>query len=1132
MASNSIIGTPLSELIENGVLLESMQRIAANGKSTYTQMIEILKLLNVVYSPERDFELTSTLKVNVGAIGIVVIKTGKVLITYKVDNIYKGIVFKLTDVDYTVSFENSDDDISDSFVIKCVVFNSEMDAGAPEDTEDYTIGSYAYSDGNIYKLNEEYHWEVITDNIDDHYVIVSYAGVYFYDNGIVSLVSKKYDDTYVRNMINSLDASRVSDEDDIANLQQAVRDIEEQGIPAQCDSVLNPNSDNPVKNSTLTSEFSRLDREKQPLLTSEVNIKTINHETILGRGNINIPKGVEVIFVDYAGENPQDKGSQWIVGQIYYDTTDGCFYMCDVSYTTPIRQIEIANGSIIYIVKPDAAFYYYDDEFMPFAKPVDDSLSPTSHNAVENAVVTQRFLDKQENLDAKRGIVIRPKEDGETSSANYIIELDSEQLDVIVSGLLSIDRLTRKVDAIWEELHPTPEPDPDPDPDPQPQPRVFDPLVGNWGSIKFEGDPEDIDVADIMAEQYDISLIADIDDLEISIWDSGDTPPEGPYFITAEKAGLARVSGDPVYTVAQRAYLNRKALIDITSNTGDYENCVGLILGNSSNNEKGFYYIYPIPGDGTPMVSGSVSVPTYDEGWDGTHQGDKGIVFKKDFVIIGTTFDTNGNPTSGLTFGGSTSNLCPLIYTTHSLNLIGLRLAQRTSGYGLIVCDAVDGINQVQIKDCYFCKVDGDGVEQYTQGTTKYLMFLGRGEDAVDVYNVLREDNCIKDLLICNNTFKGSFNISNGVGLSTSLTNVSATRYLDSCRIVNNVFDNVLTYPFNWGIVNGSSYQRTTAFTQCPIYIAGNEINGIAGIRRVNDSQVCGIYLEHGRTYILHNTIRNIAVSRSNDTETRFIYASCSALYLCNNVCEDIIKVSSNRYNFGLILEKNLQIPGTLVTQNRHYDNELYIVGNTFKQNLSTLKDWWDAWIASPTAPAGDASLSFDECCSLNIMPATENEYVNGFKNVVVKDNIYNLRGIRTMADGSPTNGKHVVIEGNTFNIGQQYYYIDKDTQQPSLDTHIFNVKGALDISITDNKFVTEVSPVNLLNVKKVASSGYVTPDSNITFDGNGVLSGVTFKKRKANGNSVAFANSNQYIIDTVTPEEQAIIDGDTTPVS
>lgn len=1126
MASNSIIGTPLSELIEDGVLLENMQRIAANGKSTYTQMIEILKLLNVVYSPERDFELNSTLKVNVGAIGIVVIKNGKVLITYKVDNIYKGIVFKLTDVDYTVSFGNSDDDISNSTVIKCVVFNSERDAGAPEDSEDYTIGSYAYSDGNIYKLNNEYHWEVVTDNIDDHYIIVSYEGVYFYDNGIVSVVSNRYDDTYVRNKINSLDASRVSDEDDIANLQQAVRDMQEQGVPAQCDSTLNPDSDNPVKNSTLTRQFRKIEEDKQDHLVSGTNIKSINGESLLGRGNIEIKSGADVLVVSYAGDDPQQKEDAWLKDQIYYDTSDGVFYKCERNNEVPSSPITVPDGTILYIETPDNAFYYYNDQIdgepIPFAKPVDNSFSPTSHNPIENAVVTQRFLDKQENLDAKNGIVIRPKEDGETSSANYIIELNAEQLDVIVSGLLSIDRLTRKVDAIWEELHPTPEP----------QSRVFDPLVGNWGSIKFEGDPEAITVDNVMAEQYDIPLIADIDDSEIAIWDSGDTPPEGPYFITAEKAGLARVSGDPVYTVAQRAYLNRKALIDITSNTGDYENCVGLILGNSSNNEKGFYYIYPIPGDGTPMVNGNVSVPTYDEGWDGTHQGDKGIVFKKDFVIIGTTFDTNGNPTSGLTFGGSTSNLCPLIYTTHSLNLIGLRLAQRTSGYGLVVCDAVNGIDQVQIKDCYFCKVDGDGVEQYTQGTTKYLMFLGRGEDAVDDYNVLREDNCIKDLLIYNNTFKGSFSISNGVGLSTSLTNVSATRYLDSCRIVNNVFDNVLTYPFNWGIVNGSKYQRTTAFTQCPIYIAGNEINGIAGIRRVTDSQVCGIYLEHGRTYILHNTIRNIAVSRPNDTETRFIYASCSALYLCNNICEDIIKVSSNRYNFGLILEKNLQIPGTLVTQNKHYDNELYIVGNTFKQNLSTLKDWWDTWIASPNAPAGDASLSFDECCSLNIMPATEDEYVNGFKNVVVKDNVYNLRGIRTMADGSPITGKHVVIEGNTFNIGQQYYYIDRDTQQPSLDTHIFNLKGALDISITDNKFVTEVSPVNLLNVKKVASSGYVTPDSSITFDGNGVLSGVTFKKRKANGNSVAFVNSNQYVVDTITPEEQAIIDGDTAPMS
>lgn len=1130
MSANSIIGVPLADLVQNGTLKENIQSIAGTSKSLYTQMIEIVKLFDLVYSPDTDFESEFTIHVNVGAIQDVILKNGNICITYSLGSFSKAIKFKLTTVDYTI-YNNIKEGV-ETLILSA--FYEEDDAEPLEDDPEYGVGAYAFYHDGIFKMLDDFQWHRITDNIDDKYVLVYNDNLYTYENGYISILGQ-YDDTIIKRDINELKEDADSLDHRLSDLEHAVESIEGGGLTIPIDSTLDAESNNPVKNSTLYRVIRDLDERKQEALRSGTNIKTINGQSILGQGNVNIAISA-VIVISYAGEDPQQKDGIWLANQIFYSTSNGAFYVCTNTGNLPETEITIPDGSILFVEQPDNLFYYYnnqiDGEPIPFTKPVDDSLSPTSHNAIENAIVTQRFLQKQENLDAKNGIIIRSKEEGEISSANYIIELNAEQLDLIVSRLVSIDRLTRKVDAIWDELHPTPEPDEDPDPDPTPQPRIFDRTVGNWGDIHFDDDPQDITVADIMDEEYDIPLIADPDDENIAIWDSGETPPEGPYFITAEKAGLAKVSGDPVYSVAQRAYLNRKALIDITSGTGDYENCVGLILGNSSNNEKGFYYIYPIPGDGNDIVYGNVHVTTYDEGWDGTHEGDKGIVFKKDFVIIGTTFDGNGNPTSGLTFGGNSSNLCPLIYTTHSLNLIGLRLAQRYSGYGLVVCDAVDGIDQVQIKDCYFCKVNGDGDEQYTNNTTKYVIFQGRGEDAVDVYGVLREDNCIKNLLIYNNTFKGSSSISNGAGLSTSISNRSATRYLDSCRIVNNVFDDVATYPFNWGIVNGSSYQRTTAFAQCPIYIAGNEINGLARIRREEGSQVCGIYLEHGRTYILHNTIRNIAVSRSDSTSTYFAYASCSALYFCNNTCEDIIKVSSNRGNIGLMLNKNLQIPGALVESNDHYDNELYIVGNTFKQNLSTLKQWWDAWIASSSAPAGDASLSFDECCSLSIMPSTEDEYIDGFKNVVVKDNVYNLRGIRTMADGSPTTGKHFVIEGNTFNFGQIYYYIDSTTQQPTLDSHIFNFKGALDISITDNKFVTEVSPLNLLNIKAVASSGYITPNANITFDGNGVLTGVTFKKRRGSGNSTSFTNTNQYIVSSITPEEQAIIDGDTTPIS
>lgn len=1094
MASNSIIGTPLSELIENGVLLENMQRIAANGKSTYTQMIEILKLLNVVYSPERDFELTSTLKVNVGAIGIVVIKNGKVLITYKAENVYKGIVFKLTDVDYTVSFGNSDDDTSDSTVIKCVVFNSERDAGAPEDTEDYAIGSYAYSDGNIYKLNEEYHWEVVTDNIDDHYIIVSYAGVYFYDNGVVALVSKRYDDTYVRNMINTLDDS-------------------------------------------LTRQLRELKNTKQDYLVSGTNIKTVNGLSLLGEGNIEIKSSATVLVVSYAGDDPQQKEGAWIKDQIYYDTSNGFFYKCDRTGDVPSTQVEIADGSILYIEQPYAAFYCYDNQIdgepIPFAKPVDDSFSPTSHNAIENAVVTQRFLEKQDNLDATNGIIIRSKEEEEIdeeddNDAKLIIELDRDKLDAIVDSLFGITSLRTKVDTIWNELHPTPEPDPDPDPDPQPA--AFEPTIGNWGTIRIDKAPEEITVADVMHEDYELDLLADLEDEDISIWWEGDTPPEGKYYITPEKAGLVHYPTGRL----DLAYANRKALCDITSNEGTYANCVGLLLGYSG--EAEVYYFDYSPGDGTErscVVNGvTYTYQTADEGLlkDFNHCLDRGIVIKKDFTIKGLTFDSNNKPTSGLIMSathdnGDGTNYTggPFFYTRHSLNLIGVKFTQR-SEYGCIIIDSVEGINQVQITDCWFTHSNSNLYQK-----TLAVQFVGRDETPIDAIDgTLKETNCIKDVLIYNNVFDGSTAIQGFVS-ANGLTNISnnwqCVRFLDSCRIVGNTFSSSSTYAINLAYHNENrSYHLWIAYTQCPVYIVDNTVAGKPGIvdGKNSNTQHCAFLLKLGRTYILRNRISNYVVRQLTGATIAFVYGGCTALYFCRNTCENIAGFSTNRP--ALILYKASPTPSKYINDGTVYSTVRYIHSNTFKQDIATINTWWTAWLNSGSATSFDTGLDFDTCLAVPVLGYTENVV----DNITLKNNIFNLRTIFGISFYSACAVKDVLVEGNTFNFGRQMFYND------NAFSGMFTINSCNTVSIIDNRFVTELSDIRLISL-----NGTIAGAAAITVEENGVLTGTSLKLYKGTASSSSptintLPNNNGYVIAAgdITPEEQAIIDGDTTPVS
>lgn len=61
------------------------------------------------------------------------------------------------------------------------------------------------------------------------------------------------------------------------------------GVPA--DSTFSSTSTNPLQNKVITEKFAEVDRDKQEALVSGENIKTINGESILGKGNITLQGG-------------------------------------------------------------------------------------------------------------------------------------------------------------------------------------------------------------------------------------------------------------------------------------------------------------------------------------------------------------------------------------------------------------------------------------------------------------------------------------------------------------------------------------------------------------------------------------------------------------------------------------------------------------------------------------------------------------------------------------------------------------------------------------------------------------------------------------------------------------------------
>lgn len=874
--------------------------------------------------------------------------------------------------------------------------------------------------------------------------------------------------------------------------------------------------------------------------------------------------------IAYYGADYTQKAGSWRVGEIWFNTNNGTFYRYDYTYSEAVRPpdtvITIPNGSFLYVWEPKPKFYYYDNnidgEPIPLWE-IDSSLNINSTNPVENRAIVAALNTKQDKLSIEDeviqnsesvvtsgavyqaiqqilpeinptmaftpgdGINIYEEVDDATDTRRVVISLSDAALRKLN---YDIPALLQRVEQIEQKLR---EKFPD---DPVPVVVKFDPTVGNWGAIHLQKDPEKIDVEDVM-NAYPVTDLADITDENISVWATGDTPPEGSYYITAEKAGLVHYPPGRL----DLAYANRKVLCDITSDTGTYANCVGLVLGYDGNPET--YYFDFLPGDGSTRLctlDGTIyTYQTVDEGLLTTidKYWDRGIVIKKNFTIKGMTFDTNNLPTSGLLMSASHDGHTtggPFFYTRHSLDLIGVKFTQR-SGYdddtkkstkaACIVVDDVDGIKQVQIKYCQFA-VTGNLYQ-----SAHAITLIGRDEDPLDPVTLeLKKTNCIKDLLIYNNTFAGGgciMGIINGSGYTNIPDDYQYARFLNTCRIVGNTFTSASYCAINLAYDNGDggTYPTNLAYTQCPVYIVNNTILGKPGIiEGTSQTQHAGVILKLGRAFILHNTIRNYVVRQDDGATTAFAYASCTALYFCNNTCENLAKFSQNK-RASLILYKTAPVIKDFKDANTTYETVRYICKNTFTQDINIINSWWAAWLSSKNATTTDRSLDFDTCLAVPILGDIE----RAVDSVILKNNIFHIRTLYGISPYSAAKVKNLVVEGNTINFGKQVHYANNPF--PGIFT-VGDIGGEqMNITIRNNRFVTGLSTVRLLTLMNLSGD----PVS-ITFDGNSVPDNVVLNKQEARSNSTNVTitpiyndSDSEYVIippSGITSEEATIING------
>ena len=705
------------------------------------------------------------------------------------------------------------------------------------------------------------------------------------------------------------------------------------------DSTLNSQSSNPVKNSTLVHALD----EKQDVLIPGENIKTINGESLIGSGNLEISGSSSVpkyaTIIHYYGDNPQNKSDRWHAGEVFFDTENDTLYECSQDYDLPDTEIPLTEG-FYYVIEPTPKFLYHNSElsgtdetgyFIPVVE-VDSVENTNSKNPLENGVITKQLQGLRDLIE-----LYHPK----------------------------------------EEIPPSDEPD-DPG-DPNVYSNIFDSTVGNWGELNVNTtiDGEVVNLKNNVEKITPELMGAAWDKLNVDYLDEGVTLIEDiadianlsedeKFMITGQAAGFLPGSED-----STRNH-NRDLLKRIISASDEtFANCIGVKLEA----------VYELKGAG---------------GWGASSRT---MYIEKDFVIDGG--DDNDEAVGGFRseyYTDATHALYSWWFSTSSsLNVRNAIFSQdcRDSRAGALFSIRYNNfISQVQIVGCQFLsasqriiannaidflsdvaitlkpietqitKAKNDLKEENkkevkdTQKIAQLEAQIALLEDQLQVEaakaspfvdgsnSVLKSSNAIDYVLIKDNNFGDVFylqkiNSNGGIRVNKGFL-ISGNTFSGRGVIVDKGSGS------NTSAVIGSEY----GYLSCPMFIVDNEFTGYDYILRpTTASSYCTpINVNYQSVYLLHNTISNY-ISGSTDVDgdgegntagTYDFYANSCLVYFCNNHVHNLVRFSEKCINTGTVKAKGGGIPNKFLESALYVSPVRYYVGNTYDIDRTEVLAYWN----------------------------------------------------------------------------------------------------------------------------------------------------------------------------------------------
>lgn len=698
------------------------------------------------------------------------------------------------------------------------------------------------------------------------------------------------------------------------------------------DSTLNSQSSNPVKNSTLVHAF----EEKQDVLIPGENIKTINGNSLIGSGNLEITGSSSVpkyaTIIHYYGDDPQNKSGRWREGEVFFSTDDSALYECERDYDLPSKEIPLTEG-FYYVLEPTPKFLYHNTEvggtdetgeFIPLIE-VDSVENINSKNPLENSVISKQLQGLRDLID-----LYHPK----------------------------------------EEIPPSDEPN---DPGaPNVYSNTFDSTVGNWGELNVNTtiDGEVVSLKQNVEKITPELMGAAWDKLNVDYLDEGVTLIEDiadianlsegeKFMITGSAAGF--LPGDGSVRASNLNLLKR--IISTSDET--FANCIGVKLDA----------VYELQGSGSSATSSRT------------------LFIEKDFVIDGG----NGSNEAVGGFHCAPSNLYTRWFSTnHSLNVRNTIFSYdcRDTTVGAIFSIRYNNfISQVQIVGCSFSSVSQrraagaaisflsdvaivlKPIEAQISNVQLELDKENKKEvkDTQKIAELEAQLKSLKDTLQAEAVKATPF-------VEGSNSSVKSNNAIDYVRILDNDFGNVY-YQYgiqsNGGIrvnkgflIQGNTFKEEGiiidkgngsnpsavvgseyGYLSCPMFVVNNTFTGYTEIYRpANSSSYCNaINANYQSLYVLNNTISNYISGKNakgNYAGTYDFYANSSLVYSCNNHIHNLVRFTRESLDCGTIKAKGSGIPvrfrkdtgtGLYVPPVRYY------AGNTYDIDKSECLAYWNA---------------------------------------------------------------------------------------------------------------------------------------------------------------------------------------------